>query len=203
MDHINTLHPTLKFTFESSYSEINYLDITIFKGNRFAQTNLLDTFMYSKPRETFQYLSCYSYHPESCFKGFIKGETLRHLRLSDNRHDFTEKVNSFEENLIRRNYSDKFVYNIVSEINFGESTSHLSPKNKESIPPLVFKFLYSPHIKTKELKCCLLKDLHFITEHQTLKNLFPKPDYSLQKLSGLTLFQKQISTLIGMILIFP
>ena len=175
VDHINTLHPTLKFTYESSYSEVNYLDINIFKGDRFAETNFLDTRTYSKPSETFQYLSRNSTHPESCFKGFIKGETLRHLRLCNNRQDFYEKVNSFKENLIRRNYSDNYVSNIVSEINFEERISHLSPKPKDSSPPLVFKFMYSPHIKTKDLKRCLLKHWHYITEHPTLKNLFPKP----------------------------
>lgn len=132
VDHINTLQPTLKFICESSFSEIKHRDINIFKGNRFAQTNFLDTRTNSKPSEIFQYLSRNSSHPESCLKGFIDGETVRHLCLRNNRHDFNEKANSFKENLTRRNYSDKFVSNIVPEINF-ENVSHTSHQNQRNL----------------------------------------------------------------------
>ena len=175
VDHINTLHPTLKFTAEASLTEVSYLDILIFKGNRFAESGYLDTRTYTKPCETFQYLSRESAHPESCFKGFIKGETLRHLRLCNNRSDFNTKVALFKENLRKRFYSGDFIDSATTAINFDNRASLLTPKPKPSNPPLVFKLLYTPHIKTKDLKTCLIKHWQFIEQHPTLSKIFPKP----------------------------
>ena len=53
---MNQMHPTLKFTFEASDTSINYLDLTIFKGKRFRETGILDTKVYTKLTETYQYL---------------------------------------------------------------------------------------------------------------------------------------------------
>ena len=59
-DHIktlNTMHPTIKFTASISDTQIDYLDITIFKGDRFKETGTLDVKIYTKPCETFMYIT--------------------------------------------------------------------------------------------------------------------------------------------------
>ena len=175
VDQINTLHPTLKFTAEASFTEVSYLDILIFKGNRFANSRYLDTRTYTKPCETFQYLSRNSSHPKSCLKGFIKGETLRHLRLCNNRSDFNGKVNFFKKKLLERDYSEDFINSATSAITFEHRADLLIPKPKLRNPPLIFKFTYTPYIKTKDLKQCLLKHWHFIMEHPVLPKIFPNP----------------------------
>ena len=38
----NKLHPTIKFTSECSETEINFLDMTIYKGTRFQDRHMLD-----------------------------------------------------------------------------------------------------------------------------------------------------------------
>ena len=66
---MNQMHPTLKFTFETSDNSINYLDLTIFKGKRFHETGTLDTKVYTEPTETYQYI--YTKRlltPPSCFQ---------------------------------------------------------------------------------------------------------------------------------------
>ena len=81
----------LKFTVEVSIFEVTYLDLKIFKGPRFQSKGFLDTKIYTKPTETFQYLDRNSAHPLTTFKGFIKGEVLRYARLCNNETDFLEK----------------------------------------------------------------------------------------------------------------
>ena len=67
----NSEHELLKFTFEYSDTSVNFLDVTIYKGNKFKSSNLLDTKSYSKKTESYQYLHRTSSHPPGTFKGFI------------------------------------------------------------------------------------------------------------------------------------
>ncbi len=102
---MNQMHPTLKFTFEASNSSINYLDLIIFKGNRFRETGILDTKVFTKPTETYQYLHKSSSHPPHGFNAFIYGETLRFARNTNNKENFKEKLEIFKNILIKRGYT--------------------------------------------------------------------------------------------------
>ena len=77
ISQINSMHPTLKFTYEWSKQEINFLDLYYsVQEERFKRTQILDIKCYSKPCDTFQYLSRDSSHPNSCFTSMIKGEAI-------------------------------------------------------------------------------------------------------------------------------
>ena len=52
----NTLHPTLKITHEVSTETIQFLDLVIYKGERFKSTGILDIKCHTKKTETGQYL---------------------------------------------------------------------------------------------------------------------------------------------------
>ena len=85
------MHPTLKFTHEWSKTEINFLDLTLYKGERFKNTQILDIKCFSKPCETFQYLSRDSSHPNACFSGMVKGEAIRYIRNSSSETEYEKK----------------------------------------------------------------------------------------------------------------
>ena len=42
MSKINSIHPTINFTYESSDQELTFLDMTVYKGPLFEQTGILD-----------------------------------------------------------------------------------------------------------------------------------------------------------------
>ena len=79
-NQLNNFHPTIKYTYELSHQSVHYLDITIFKGKRFADSHILDIAPYFKPTNRFQYLHFDSCHPSHTFKGLILGEAIRILR---------------------------------------------------------------------------------------------------------------------------
>ena len=78
----NSHYPTIKFTAEIPDKEINFLDTTVFKGERFNKQAILDICTHFKPTETFQYTHFSSCHQPGVRKGFIKGEALRLLRTN-------------------------------------------------------------------------------------------------------------------------
>ena len=63
----NSHHPTIKFTAEIPDKEINFLDTTVFKGERFNKQAILDI-----RKETFQHTHFFSCHPPGVRKGFSK-----------------------------------------------------------------------------------------------------------------------------------
>ena len=81
-------HPTIKFTAEISGKETNFLDTTIFKGERFHKDSILDINTHFKPTEKFQYTHYTSCHAPGVKKGFTKGKVLRLLRTNSSETKF-------------------------------------------------------------------------------------------------------------------
>ena len=116
ISRINTVHPTLKFTHEWSKTQINFLDLTLYKGERFKNTQILDIKCFSKPCDTFQYLSRDSSHPNACFSGMVKGETIRYIRNSSSETEYQQKLDFFISKLLTRGYKKSEVLNCLADI---------------------------------------------------------------------------------------
>ncbi|XP_071150448.1 uncharacterized protein [Mytilus edulis] len=95
----NSIYPLLKFTHEISNNQIQFLDVTIFKGTRFETEKILDVKLYRKPTDNYQYLENSSAHPASVFKGFIIGDFTRFIRSCCNRDDLDKQIDIFKQNL--------------------------------------------------------------------------------------------------------
>lgn len=169
----NSHHPLLKFTYEFSTQEINFLDTTVFKGNRFQSNLILDFKTYIKPTNTFQYLERSSAHNSSVFKGFIKGETIRHLRNTSNENTLLSILREFEMHLLKRGYSEKEIKTSIQCVlaNYSRDSS-LKNKNetKNRKIPLVFVTKYNPGIR--HLKQKLTKYWHILTREQECRQIF-------------------------------
>lgn len=81
----NSEHQLLKFTHEISEKAANFLDITVFKGDRFITEAILHVKCYSNPTETYQYLHRSLTHHPSCCKSFIPGKITRFCRNCNNK----------------------------------------------------------------------------------------------------------------------
>ena len=75
---LNSFHPNIKFTTQSSDNSIDFLDFTIYKGISFNEASILDIKTYQKPLNLYQYLHFTSNHPQSTYKGIIRGECIRY-----------------------------------------------------------------------------------------------------------------------------
>ena len=95
---LNQLKPRIKFTAEISDCSMTFLDVTVYKGPRFAATGLLDTDIHYKPTNNFLYVHGSSHHPPHTFKAVALGECLRILRNVSEEKKFDEH----KGNLIRK-----------------------------------------------------------------------------------------------------
>ena len=90
MHTINQIHPTIKFTYEVSDMELTFLDVTLYKGDRFLHTNILDLRTHIKNTNEQLYVHATSYHHPLNHKAISKGETQRYLRTNSNKTNFNK-----------------------------------------------------------------------------------------------------------------
>jgi hypothetical protein len=175
---LNNLHPDLKFTAEISDIGINFLDIHIYKGKNFHETGKLDTKIFTKPCDTFQYIQPSSTHPPATFKGFIHGEFLRFARITSEEEEFHQQCTIFKQKLLNRGYTEDYIIKIQRSVSHNErQTILLATGNKHKLQqhkiPLVFTTTYSGHHTTKQIKSALLKNWYIISGNHDLHTTFP------------------------------
>ena len=99
MDTINTLHKTIKFTYECSDHEITFLDDTLYNGFRFHQDGILDMKTHIEPTNKQLYVYAISYHPPKTGKSIMLGETNRYLHTNLSEENFHLMMNKFSSKL--------------------------------------------------------------------------------------------------------
>lgn len=176
---LNHYHPSLHYTFSFSEESTDFLDLTIYKGPHFSDTNRLDTKTYQKERNLYQYLHFNSNHPRNSHKSIITGECVRYVRTNSTQENFDCMVALFKERLKRRNYPEAFINKTLCSVKFEDRQRHLHkgvPTTAFVLRP-IFKCVPPPQFNY--LKQIILQDyskLHLPTprfvalSHKTLKN---------------------------------
>ena len=135
----NRHHPSIKFTAEIPDKEINFLDTTVYKGERFHNQGILDICTHFKPTETFQYKHFSSCNPHGVRKGLIKDEALRLLRTNSSAKSFYENIYNFKKSLRARGYPHNLIEKITSEVKLtnGSQLYKRTMKCEKKILPFV------------------------------------------------------------------
>lgn len=129
---INQVHSTIKFTFETSSTEVNYLDIKVLKCQ-----NKCYVKPYFKPTNSFSYVLATSYHPRSTFKGIYRGENIRILRNCSKEEDYIHTISMLQDKFKSRGYG-RFIEEI-SNIPFTERSYWLyKPGEKPTSQEITF-----------------------------------------------------------------
>ena len=150
--------------------------LNLYKGERFKNTQFLDIKCFSKPCDTFQYLSRDSSHPNACFSGMVKGEAIRYIRNSSSETEYEQKIDFFISKLLTRGYKKSDVLNCFADISYKRRNIYLEdvPKMKNEIP-LVFCTHRFPQRSNAQIKKALIKNWHYISENKKLSKIFPCP----------------------------
>ena len=112
---LNDHHPTIKLKATIHRESIDFLDVTVFKGNRFCESQVLDSKVYFKPTHTHDLLHKSSYHPKHTFKGILKSQIIRFHRICNNVEDFDQACSVLFRALRTRGYSSRFLRATKSE----------------------------------------------------------------------------------------
>lgn len=96
---INEVHPSIRFTTESSEREINFLDTTVQISN-----SKLITKTFRKPTDRSAYLHNTSYHPNSLKNNIPFGQALRLKKISTHHDDFQKSIQQLKNAFLERGY---------------------------------------------------------------------------------------------------
>jgi hypothetical protein len=161
----NNLRPTIKITTSINNNSIDFLDLTIFKGNRFEIHGILDVKLFQKPFNKYVYLPPTSFHNSSVFKSFINAEIRRYRINCNNDCDFIEARNNFIARLKARGYSDDLIKNSINDpnpqrsfllLNYISRCAILKKKNlgqqlTSNDTPILFKTYFNPRTRSMKL----------------------------------------------------
>ena len=188
----NTLRPSIKLTFDITSPSHSFLDLTIFKGPRFHTSNLLDTKLYQKQINKYQYISPNSFHPRHVFSNFIHAELRRYLLACTHPDDFIHLRSQFSSRLTARGYPPLFINSLFKSFTLTRnqllhSQPTPSPFTIPSItnpflpttlpypqplsPPLTYICKHNSRLHASSIRHCLSLP-SYITEDPTLHALF-------------------------------
>ena len=112
---LNSHESNIKLKSTISDKCINFLDVTIYKGQQFLEHGTLDTKVFFKPTDTHDLLHKSSYHPKHTFRSVVKSQLIRYHRICTHKKDFDEACTTLFTALKNRGYSKRFLRKIKQE----------------------------------------------------------------------------------------
>ena len=153
MQYLNQAHPTIKFTYENSAKSVDFLDLTIYKGPRYATTLILDTKPFFKTTNKFQYLEYSSAHPRGTFASLVKKELTRILRACSIEETYKQVSDKLLRAFKDRNYPDYILQRTLQQVPFENRTKLLKGEKEDRQEYDTFlKVNYTPDLDTKSLR---------------------------------------------------
>lgn len=177
--YLNEAHPTIKFTHECSKKSVDFLDITIYKGERFNTSNVLDVKPFFKKTNKFQYLEFTSAHPKQTFKSLIKGELTRLLRACSDEYEYTKIIEKMYRAFRDRGYPSRLINNVIKTVPFSLRQLILDSHNKDQCIYDTFMVMeYTPDLNINFIR-------NSIRPQASEEEHVPKPCLSLKRSKNL------------------
>ena len=146
---------------------INFLDTTVYKGERFHNQGILDIPAHIlNLQRLFNNYTHFSFcNPHRVRKGLIKGESLGLLRTNSSAKSFYENIYNFKKCLRTRGYPQNLIEKNTSEVKFTEQKSTLQKNNE--VRKKILPFLNVENI--------LMSKWHLIQDKPLLREIYNEP----------------------------
>ena len=142
LEEINKVHPTIKFDFKYSTTEIEFLDLKIFKDF----SGKMFTKVYTKPTDRQAYLHKKSAHPNHLKKSIPYGQALRLRRVCTETQDYDEASEALKSRLKERGYKEEEIVRQINEAKSRQREDLLQYKQKEPLKRIPFVLTYYPDL---------------------------------------------------------
>jgi len=106
---LNNHNKSISLKYITSYTSVDFLDTTTFKGINFHNTHQLDAKVFFKETDTHALLHKTSHHPNHTYAGLVKSQLLRFHRICSNRDDFIMATKTLFRALFSRGYTRSFL----------------------------------------------------------------------------------------------
>jgi hypothetical protein len=107
---LNNHKESIKFQHTISDTSVDFLDVTLYKGNHYKHLKTLDTKVFFKETDTHELLHKSSFHPKHTFAGIIKSQLLRYWKICSDTLSFDLACSTlFKALRTKRHYSLRFL----------------------------------------------------------------------------------------------
>ncbi|XP_077974125.1 uncharacterized protein LOC144429790 [Styela clava] len=165
----NSLHPTIKFTFECSPNNITFLDVKVH-----IIKDKLETEIFSKETDSHQYLSPSSCHPKHITKNIPKSLFIRIRRACSTNEYFDKHAELMKRYLMKRNYKENLIDNAVQFVKKLDRQLLLTP-NTESKNETLLPFITTYHPTLPNVRKIFSDYQYILNNNERLKEIFPNP----------------------------
>lgn len=172
-----TMQRNIKLEFQDSDNEAIFLDLNVYKGERFFSSSILDTKIHQKQLNNYLYIPFSSFHPVATKKGFIASELRRYIRNTSSLSEYIAIKKEFWSRLRARGYPPTFLTDIFKNVRYSERDSLLLPstKLKETDSNTIFLTTeFTPLTKSIPMMKLLQQNLHLLKTSFNVKIGFKK-----------------------------
>lgn len=131
LTHINSIHPTIKFSAEISAESVSFLDTQVVKG----PDNILFTDLYCKPADANNYLHYNSSHWMKCKDSIVYSQFIRIRRICSNIKDFDKHCLTKALHFKRRAYPVKVIISAFKRARQMDRNALVFPAPADHKPP--------------------------------------------------------------------
>lgn len=164
-DKLSEVDPKITYTMECSKSSINFMDLKIYKGERYFIKGILDSQTYTKKTSCKLYPIPSSYHNPITVKGWITAEIQRHLRNCSSIDNYQIELLKFLWDLRNRGIFGKYITKIFKAFPYNRREEILwknlisENKNKKKTIPYIYTCKYDAC--TKLIPICSILNLYW------------------------------------------
>ena len=123
IQHLNTCHPTIKFTAEISSESVNFLDTSVHLN----PDGTLTSDLFTKPTDSHNYLLYNSSHPLHCKNSLPYSQFLRVRRICSSIKDFDKNASMLRDHFLRRGYPQELINQAIAKARSCERHALLNP----------------------------------------------------------------------------
>jgi hypothetical protein len=145
---LKSLLPNIKITYNYSQVEVDFLDLVVYQCMEDACDAdgkvRIKVRTHQKAMNKYLYIPCYSFHPPSVFRSFIKAELIRYVVTNSDKHWFDCMLRKFVHRLRHRGCPQRLLASITNLVLFSQRQQYLTASSSSSLALLCMSFLLRP-----------------------------------------------------------
>ena len=166
---INEVHPSIKFDFNFSNKEINFLDTVVYK----TQSGKLETKLYGKESDRQAYLHRKSKHPESLKRSIPFSQALRLRRICSTNNEFQDSCDKLRNKLLERGYKQQEINKGIERTKTLDRRKLLEEKAKKQSNRIPLVLTYNRTLPN--VKRAISNNWNLLHINQEFKDVFQEP----------------------------
>ena len=166
---INEFHPSIKYDFNFSNKELNFLDTVVYK----TQSGKLETNLYRKESDRQAYLHRKSENPESLKRSILFSQALRLRRICSTNNEFQDSCDKLRNKLIERGYKQQEINEGTERTKTFDGKKLLEEKAKKQSNRIPLVLTYNRTLPN--VKRAISNNWNLLHINQEFKDVFQEP----------------------------